>query len=97
MDMILWRTAEAEENSHDLARKLTAKGKKQCERVAGWLDQRLPARFTVLSSPALRAQQTAQSLGIPVKPENALAPRFSRPRPGRPIRDWSSSWRISRT
>lgn len=43
MDMILWRTAEAEENSHDLARKLTAKGKKQCERVAGWLDQRLPA------------------------------------------------------
>ena len=46
MDMILWRTAEAEENSHDLARKLTAKGKKQCERVAGWPDQRLPARFT---------------------------------------------------
>ncbi len=74
MDLILWRTAEAEENSHDLERKLTAKGKKQCERVAGWLDQRLPARFAVLSSPALRAQQTAQSLGIPVKPEKSLAP-----------------------
>ena len=28
----------------------------------------------MLSSPALRAQQTAQSLGIPVKPEKSLAP-----------------------
>jgi len=54
MDLILWRTAEAEENSHDLERKLTAKGRRQCERVAGWLDHRLPSRFSVLTSPALR-------------------------------------------
>src|SRR5580765_54987 len=74
MDLILWRTAEAEENSQDLARKLTAKGKRQCERVAGWLDHRLPTRFAVLCSPALRAPQTAQALGIPVKPEGGLAP-----------------------
>jgi phosphohistidine phosphatase len=74
MDLILWRTAEAEENSQDLERKLTAKGKRQCERVASWLDHRLPTRFAVLCSPALRAQQTAQSLGIPVKPEGGLAP-----------------------
>src|SRR5262245_8466891 len=74
MDLILWRTAEAEENSQALERRLTAKGKRQCERVASWLDHRLPTRFAVLASPALRAQQTAEALGIPVKPEKALAP-----------------------
>ena len=74
MDLILWRTAEAEENSRDLARSLTPKGRKQCERVAGWLNHRLPSRFAVISSPALRAKQTAETLGIPVKPEPALAP-----------------------
>lgn len=77
MDLILWRTAEAEENSQDLERRLTAKGRRQCERIAGWLDQRLPSRFAVIASPALRAQQTAQALGIPVKPEKALAPGAS--------------------
>jgi phosphohistidine phosphatase len=77
MDLILWRTAEAEENSQDLERKLTAKGRRQCERVAGWLDQRLPARFAVIASPAARALQTAQALGIPVKSEKALAPGAS--------------------
>lgn len=77
MDLILWRTAEAEENSQDLERRLTPKGRRQCERVAGWLDQRLPARFAVMSSPALRAKQTAETLGIPVKPEKALAPGAS--------------------
>ena len=74
MDLILWRTAEAEENSRDLERKLTAKGKRQCERVANWLDHRLPTRFAVLASPAVRARQTAEALGIPVKPESGLAP-----------------------
>lgn len=74
MDLILWRTAEAEENSRDLERRLTAKGRRQCERVAGWLDHRLPSRFAVLTSPAVRAQQTAQALGIPGKPDKALAP-----------------------
>jgi len=74
MDLILWRTAEAEENSGDLERRLTSKGRRQCERVASWLDQRLPTRFAVISSPALRAQQTARSLGIPVKTDEALAP-----------------------
>jgi len=77
MDLILWRTAEAEETAQDLERRLTAKGRRQCEQVARWLDHRLPARFAVMSSPAVRAQQTAQTLGIPVKPEKALAPGAS--------------------
>jgi phosphohistidine phosphatase len=74
MDLILWRHAEAEEGGNDLARELTPKGKKQAARVAQWLAQRLPARFALISSPAARAQQTAQALGIPVKTSKDIAP-----------------------
>jgi phosphohistidine phosphatase len=74
MDLILWRCAEADEHADDRERRLTTKGRRQCERVAAWLDQRLPARFTILASPALRARQTAETLGIPVKCDAGLAP-----------------------
>jgi phosphohistidine phosphatase len=74
MDLILWRHAEAEEGGNDLARELTPKGEKQASRVAQWLLQRLPARFSLISSPAARAQQTAQALGIPVKTSKDIAP-----------------------
>ena len=74
MDLILWRHAEAEEGENDLARELTPKGQKQAVRVAEWLLQRLPARFTLVSSPAARAQQTAAALGIPVKTAKDIAP-----------------------
>ncbi len=62
MDLILWRHAEAEEGGADLERQLTAKGRKQAERVAQWLLQRLSGKFSVISSPAARAQQTAEAL-----------------------------------
>ena len=74
MDLIVWRHAEAEDGVPDLERKLTAKGRKQAERVAQWLLQRLPARFAVVASPAARAQQTAEALGVPVKTDKTLAP-----------------------
>ena len=74
MDLIIWRHAEAEDGVPDLERKLTAKGRKQAERVAQWLLQRLPARFAVIASPAARAQQTAEALGVPVKTDRTLAP-----------------------
>ena len=74
MDLIVWRHAEAEEGAPDLERKLTAKGRKQAERVAAWLLQRLPARFAVIASPAARAQQTAEALGVPIKTDKTLAP-----------------------
>ena len=74
MDLILWRHAEAEDGVPDLERRLTAKGRKQAERVAQWLLQRLPARFVLLSSPATRAQQTAEALGVPIKTDRTLAP-----------------------
>ena len=74
MDLILWRHAEAEEGENDLARELTPKGEKQAARVAEWLLQRLPAKFTLISSPAARAQQTAAALGVPVKTVKDVAP-----------------------
>ncbi|HET7366388.1 MAG TPA: histidine phosphatase family protein [Burkholderiales bacterium] len=74
MDLILWRNGEAEEHEDDLRRRLSTKGRKQAARAAQWLLQRLPARFTLLSSPALRAHQTAQTLGAPIKVEQSLAP-----------------------
>jgi phosphohistidine phosphatase len=74
MDLILWRHAEAEEGEPDLARELTPKGEKQAQRIAQWLLQRLPAKFILLSSPAARAQQTAEALGVPVKTVKDIAP-----------------------
>jgi phosphohistidine phosphatase len=74
MDLIVWRHAEAEDGMPDLERKLTAKGRKQAERVAQWLLQRLPARFAVIASPAARALQTAEALGVPIKTDKTLAP-----------------------
>ena len=74
MDLIVWRHAEAVDGVPDLERRLTAKGRKQAERVAQWLLQRLPARFVLLASPATRAQQTAEALGVPIKTDRALAP-----------------------
>jgi phosphohistidine phosphatase len=75
MDLILWRHAEAEEGTtEDLRRRLTSKGRKQAARGAEWLLQRLPARFSLIASPALRAHQTAQALGVPIKVDEALTP-----------------------
>jgi phosphohistidine phosphatase len=77
MDLILWRHADAEDGTPDLERKLTAKGRKQAEHVAAWLKQRLPARYSLLASPAVRAQQTAEALGEKIRTVAALAPGAS--------------------
>jgi phosphohistidine phosphatase len=63
MDLILWRHADAEDGYHDEQRALTAKGRKQAERMARWLDRYLPSHALVLASPAVRTQQTAAALG----------------------------------
>ena len=70
MDLILWRHADAEPGEPDLGRRLTAKGIKQAERMAGWLDRRLPDGCRILVSPADRAQQTRQ------RPEDSYRRRF---------------------
>ena len=74
MDLILWRHAEAEPGEPDLGRRLTAKGIQQAERVAGWLDHQLAATTRILSSPADRAQQTAQALKRKFRVVPELAP-----------------------
>jgi len=74
MDLILWRHAEAEDGAPDLERRLTPRGQRHAARVAEWLLQRLPAKFMVLASPARRAQETAQALGVPLRTVPALAP-----------------------
>lgn len=74
MDLILWRHADAEEGSRDLERKLTAKGRKQAQRVSAWLVARLPGRYTLLVSPARRARETADALGARYRVVERLAP-----------------------
>ena len=77
MDLILWRHAEAEDarsGQSDLDRALTAKGLRQAERMAEWLNRRLPETTSVLASPALRTRQTAQALGRSFAGAASLAP-----------------------
>ena len=77
MDLILWRHADAAEGGRDLDRKLTAKGRKQAARVAEWLMARLPGKYSVLSSPARRARETADALNTRYKIVEKLAPGAS--------------------
>jgi phosphohistidine phosphatase len=79
MDLILWRHAEASEGDggDDLARALTAKGERQAERMAEWLNRRLAHSTRVLVSPALRCEQTAKALGRKFRTVADLAPGMS--------------------
>jgi phosphohistidine phosphatase len=77
MDLILWRHAEAEDGKPDLERELTAKGRKQAQRVAEWLQQRLPDGYALIASPAARARQTAEALGRKFRVEAQIAPGAS--------------------
>ncbi len=74
MDLILWRHADAEDGAPDLARRLTPKGREQAARVAAWLRARLPERYRLLASPALRAQETARALSEEFETFRELAP-----------------------
>lgn len=77
MDLILWRHAEAEPGEPDLGRRLTSKGLKQAERMAAWLEPRLPDTTRILVSPAARSQQTALALGRKFKVVDEIAPGAS--------------------
>ncbi len=74
MDLILWRHAEAADGGPDLERQLTERGREQAAHMAAWVRARLPADLAVVSSPAARARQTAEALGLPVRLEPSLAP-----------------------
>lgn len=62
MELILWRHAEAFDGVPDLARTLTPRGHDQARRMAAWLAARLPRGARLVSSPAVRARETAQAL-----------------------------------
>lgn len=76
MELILWRHADAEPGmpGQDMARALTAKGRRQAAKVGEWLDRKLPHNCRILASPALRTVQTAEALGRSFKTDAALAP-----------------------
>lgn len=69
MNLILWRHAEAIDLGtpvtpgckRDLARQLTARGQQQAAATAKWLKTHLKRDFRIVTSPALRALQTAQA------------------------------------
>lgn len=77
MDLILWRHCDAEPGEPDLARHLTAKGLRQAQRVAQWLDRHLPATCRILVSPAERCGETARELRRAYSVVPALAPGAS--------------------
>lgn len=62
MELILWRHADAENRLPDDARQLTDKGRRQARKMAAWLAGRLPSAYRLISSPALRARETAAAL-----------------------------------
>src|SRR5687768_14265738 len=74
MDLILWRHADAEDGAPDLERRLTKRGRKEAERVAQWLRERLRGDYELISSPAARAKETAEALSNKMRIENSLAP-----------------------
>jgi phosphohistidine phosphatase len=74
MDLILWRHADAEDGVDDMARELTAKGRKQALAMGGWLEARLSRETRILVSPARRALQTAAGLGRKFETVAAIQP-----------------------
>jgi phosphohistidine phosphatase len=80
MDLIIWRHAEAyeaEPGEEDLLRALTPRGRKQADRMAVRLESQLPHGTRILSSPAVRAEQTVQALKRKYKVRDALSPGAS--------------------
>ena len=78
MNLILWRHAEAEDHaSSDLARQLTARGRKQAQGIAKWLKTRIDDNALLLASPATRTIQTVEAFGDQYRVVDQLAPGAS--------------------
>jgi len=78
MDLLLWRHAEAEDgNGDDLARQLTGRGAKQAAAVARWILAHHAKRLRILVSPATRARQTADALGLKYEIVDRIGPTAS--------------------
>lgn len=80
MDLILWRHAEAEPGTLELAdldRRLTLKGRKQAQKMGSWLDNNLPDSCRILVSPSARTRETVVALNRKFKIVEELAPDAS--------------------
>jgi phosphohistidine phosphatase len=82
VDLILWRHAEADDARGstgandvipDSERPLTERGRKHAEKMAEWLRGQHMKDVRVFCSPAKRAIETANALGLPVKVKSQLA------------------------
>ncbi len=78
INLFLWRHAEAEDSSPDLARPLTPRGQKDASRVAKALARQIDADTRVLVSPSVRTRETAQPLitraALHLEVDDRLAP-----------------------
>ncbi|NJS36776.1 MAG: histidine phosphatase family protein [Brachymonas sp.] len=83
MDLIVWRHAEADgqhsNSPDDVLRSLTPHGHHQAERMAAWLEPRLPSGTRILVSPALRCEGTVAYLGRKYKLCDELLPSRAMP------------------
>jgi phosphohistidine phosphatase len=79
MDLLLWRHGETGDGAeHDeLNWPLSVRGHKQAAQIADWLKQQRLPRLRVLTSPALRARETADALACKHRMLPALAPGHS--------------------
>ena len=81
MELLIWRHAEAEgqhsSSADDVLRPLTPHGCNQAERMAAWLEPRLPVGTRILCSPALRCEGTVAYLGRKYKLCDELLPTSS--------------------
>ena len=60
--LFIWRHAEADDSSPDIARPLTARGHRDAARVAKALAKKLDETAIVISSPAVRTRETVEPL-----------------------------------
>ncbi len=78
INLFLWRHAEAEDTSPDLARPLTARGQRDASRVAKALARQLDDNTRVVISPSARTRETAAPLiaraSLPLEIDDRLAP-----------------------
>lgn len=74
MDLLLWRHAEAEDGEDDMKRRLTERGRKQAQVMAGWIRNHQPKDLRIIVSPAIRTQQTAEALQLPFETHRKIGP-----------------------
>jgi phosphohistidine phosphatase len=83
MELLIWRHAQAEDQhsdkDEDVLRPLTPHGHHQAERMAAWLEPRLPVGTRILCSPALRCEGTVAYLGRKYKLCDELLPTRALP------------------